>query len=531
MELDAKVKERLRSSKGYDLIMSAEEAAAMVKDGMVLGVSGFTASGYPKAVPHALAERGKRGEKFKVDVYSGASLGPEIDTEMTEAGILGYRMPYMTDNVFRKAVNSGKCDYVDMHLSQSAQYVNYGILPKIDIAIVEALAINEDGSIVPTTSVGNTPSFIRQADKVIVELNTLQPMGLEGMHDCIILDNPPHRKPIDIESPSDRIGKPYMECGWDKICAIVITDIQDGLRPLGAISEDSQKIADNIIDFLNGEVKAGRLTDTLLPIQSGVGSVANAVLYGLKDSEFHDLTCFTEVVQDSMLELIKAGKVTCASTTAITPSPEMKERFDKECDLYKGKLIFRPEDISNNPEVIRRLGVIAMNTALECDIYGNVNSTHVNGSGMMNGIGGSGDFSRNGGITIFSTVSTAKNGKLSSIVPFCSHIDHTEHDVQVIVTEQGYADLRGLTPKQRAVKIIENCAHPDYKDMLMDYFRRACEQSKLQTPHILEEAFSWHVRAIKTGTMKPAPEKTADAACSDAAEKKLLRLKQMRRSR
>jgi succinyl-CoA:acetate CoA-transferase len=502
MELDPKVKERLRSEKGNDLIMSAEQAAEMIKDGMVLGVSGFTASGYPKAVPHALAERGKNGEKFKVDVYSGASLGPEIDTEMTEAGILGKRMPYMTDKAFRKAVNTGVCDYVDMHLSQSAQYVNYGVMPKIDIAIVEALAINEDGSIVPTTSVGNTPSFIRQADKVIVELNTLQPLSLEGMHDCIILDNPPNRQPIAITNPGDRIGKPYMECGWDKIAAIVITDIQDGLRPLGAISEDSQKIADNIIEFLNGEVKAGRLTDTLLPIQSGVGSVANAVLYGLLDSDFHDLTCYTEVVQDSMLELIKAGKVVRASTTAITPSPEMKEKFDQECELYKDKLIFRPEDISNNPEVIRRLGVIAMNTALECDIYGNVNSTHVNGSGMMNGIGGSGDFSRNGGITIFSTVSTAKNGNISSIVPFCSHIDHTEHDVMVIVTEQGFADLRGCTPKERAVKIINNCAHPDYKDMLMDYYERACKESALQTPHLLEEAFSWHIKAMKTGSMK-----------------------------
>ncbi|NLD11312.1 acetyl-CoA hydrolase/transferase family protein [Aminicella lysinilytica] len=502
MELDPKVKERLRSDKGASLIMSADEAAAMVKDGMVLGVSGFTASGYPKAVPHALAERGKRGEKFKVDVYSGASLGSEIDTEMTEAGILGKRMPYMTDKTFRKAVNTGACDYVDMHLSQSAQYVNYGVMPKIDMAIVEALAINEDGSIVPTTSVGNTPSFIRQADKVIVELNTLQPLSLEGMHDCIILDNPPNRKPINITKPNDRIGKPYMECGWDKIAGIVITDIQDGLRPLGAISEDSQKIADNIIEFLNGEVKAGRLTDTLLPIQSGVGSVANAVLYGLLESDFHDMTCFTEVVQDSMLELIKAGKVNCASTTAITPSPEMKEKFDKECELYKGKLVFRPEDISNNPELIRRLGVISMNTALECDIYGNVNSTHVNGSGMMNGIGGSGDFSRNAAITIFSTVSTAKHGDISSIVPFCSHIDHTEHDVMVIVTEQGFADLRGCTPKERAVKIIQNCAHPDYRDKLMDYFERACKESALQTPHLLDEAFSWHIKAMKTGSMK-----------------------------
>lgn len=502
MKLDNSVQERLRNQKCYKLITTAEKAAEFVKDGMVVGVSGFTASGYPKAVPHALAERGKSGNKFKIDLYSGASIGPEIDTEMTEAGVIHKRLPYITDSVLRKAVNNGDVQYIDMHLSHSSQYVNYGTLPKIDIAIVEALAINDDGSIIPTTSVGNTPAYIAQADQVIVELNVLQPLSLEGMHDIVMIKNPPHREPIKLTNPADRIGSTSIPCGFDKIKAIVITDIQDRLRPLGSISEDSQKIASNIISFLEGEVALGRMTNSLLPIQSGVGSVANAVLYGLLDSEFDNLTCFTEVVQDSMLELIKAGKVACASTTAITPSPSMKEKFDQECDHYKGKLILRPEDISNNPELIRRLGVIAMNTALECDIYGNVNSTHVMGTKMMNGIGGSGDFARNGAITIFSTSSLAKDGNISSIVPMVSHVDHTEHDVMVIVTEQGYADLRGLSPRERALKIINNCAHPNYKAQLMDYFNRACAKVGGQTPHILEEALSWHIKFKDTGSMK-----------------------------
>lgn len=502
MVRDNRVRERLRNESAFELITTAEEAAALIDNGMVIGVSGFTPSGYPKAVPLALAERVKRGEKIKVDIYSGASVGPEIDTALTEVGAIRKRLPYLTNATIRKAINNGEVEYDDMHLSHSTQYINYGVLPKVDIALVEALAITEDGNIIPTTAVGNTPSFVKQADKVIVELNLHQPIGLEGMHDCLVMDNPPDRKPINITKPSDLIGKPYIECGMNKIAAIVITDLQDKTRPLTALDDTSRAIAANIIRFLEGEVEAGRLTDTLLPIQSGVGSVANAVLYGLLDSEFHDLTCYTEVVQDSMLELIKSGKVTCASTTAVSPSPEMKEKFDSEIDLYKGKLIFRPEEISNNPEVARRLGVIAMNTALEVDIYGNVNSTHVMGSGMMNGIGGSGDFARNGAITIFSTASLAKNGDISSIVPMVSHVDHTEHDVMVIVTEQGYADLRGCSPKERAVKIINNCAHPDYRDKLMDYFNRACRSGAQHTPHILEEALSWHIKYQKTGTMK-----------------------------
>ena len=492
---------RLRDKRALSLVMPAEEAAKLIKDGMTVGVSGFTPSGYPKAVPLALAERAQNGENIKIDLYSGASVGPEIDTALTEAGVIRKRLPYHTNAAVREKVNEGEIEYIDMHLSQSTQYVNYGMLNKIDIAIVEGLAITEEGHIIPTTAVGNAPSFIKNADKVIVEINLKKPMSLEGMADIVLLDNPPYRKPINICSPSDRIGAPYMECGFDKIAAIVITDMQDKARALGEVDEISAKISDNIIKFFEKEVYEGRLSKSLLPLQSGVGSVANAVLYGLCDSEFENLTCYTEVVQDSMLDLIRTGKATVASTTALSPSPAALERFLEEVDFFKEKIILRPQEISNNPEIIRRLGVIAMNTAIEADIYGNVNSTHIMGSKMMNGIGGSGDFSRNGAITIFSTPSTAKGGKISSIVPMVSHVDHTEHEVMVLVTEQGYADLRGLSPKERAIKIIENCAHPDYRDELMSYFKRACDSSALHTPHILTEALSWHSRFQDTGSM------------------------------
>ncbi|MCI6820859.1 MAG: acetyl-CoA hydrolase/transferase family protein [Clostridiales bacterium] len=492
---------RLRDMRALSLVMSAEEAAELVKDGMTVGVSGFTPSGYPKAVPLALAERAKNGEDIKIDLYSGASVGPEIDTALTEAGVIRKRLPYHTNATIRGKINEGEIEYIDMHLSQSTQYINYGTLNKIDIAIVEGLAITEEGHIIPTTAVGNAPSFIKNADKVIVEINLKKPMSLEGMADIVVLDNPPNRKPINICSPSDRIGTPYMECGFDKIAAIVITDMQDKTRPLGEVDDTSRKISDNIIKFFEKEVSEGRLSPSLLPLQSGVGSVANAVLYGLCESEYENLTCYTEVVQDSMLDLIRTGKATVASTTALSPSPAALEKFLDEVDFFRDKIILRPQEISNNPEVIRRLGVIAMNTAIEADIYGNVNSTHIMGSKMMNGIGGSGDFSRNGAITIFSTPSTAKGGKISSIVPMVSHVDHTEHEVMVLVTEQGYADLRGLSPKERAVKIIENCAHPDFKDELMDYYKRACDSSALHTPHILSEALSWHSRFLDTGSM------------------------------
>ena len=496
------IRQRVRNDQAESLIVSAEKAAELVKDGMIIGVSGFTPSGYPKAVPVALAERAKRGDKFQVDIYSGASLGPEIDTLMTESGIIRKRLPYHTDATIRKAINMGKVQYVDMHLSQAPQYVNLGFLPKPDMAIIEALAITEEGDLILTTAVGNTPTFVKCVDDVIVEIAMQKPLALEGMHDIYITENPPHRKPINICKVDDRIGTTYVKCGWDKIKAIVISDYIDQTRPLAEITEDARKISDHIIDFLKKEVSAGRMDNSLLPLQSGVGSVANAVLYGLCESDFSELTCYTEVIQDSMLDLLRCGKATFASTTAISPSPEGQVRFFDDIEFFKDKIVFRPQEISNNPEVARRLGVIAMNTALEIDIYGNVNSTHVLGKKMMNGIGGSGDFSRNAAISIFTTSSIAKGGEISSVVPMCPHVDHTEHEVMVVVTEQGYADLRGLSPKERAVEIITKCAHPDYRDMLMDYFERACREQPCQTPHILDEALSWHSRLEKTGSMR-----------------------------
>jgi succinyl-CoA:acetate CoA-transferase len=207
-------------------------------------------------------------------------------------------------------------------------------------------------------------------------------------------------------------------------------------------------------------------------------------------------------MQDAMLDLIDAGKLTFASGTSITPSPEGLKRFYDRIDEYRKKIILRPQEISNSAEVIRRLGVMAMNTALEADIYGNCNSTHMFGARMVDGIGGSGDFSRNAYLSIFLTPSTAKGGAISRIVPYVTHVDHTEHEVHVIVTEQGVADLRGLDPREKVRRIINNCAHPDYRSALWEHYNRAEKNVGGHTPILLYDAFSWHTRFNETGTMK-----------------------------
>ena len=252
------------------------------------------------------------------------------------------------------------------------------------------------------------------------------------------------------------------------------------------------------------EIAAGRLPENPGPIQSGVGSVGNAVLSCLASSGFHGLSMYTEVMQDSALNLIEQGVFDFVSTSSIALGEENRRRFYENIDFFKDKILLRPQEITNHPEVVRRLGVISLNTPIEVDIYGNVNSTHIMGTKMMNGIGGSGDFARNARVCIFATESVAKGGLISCIVPMVSHVDQTEHDVQVIITEQGIADLRWKTPRERAELIIENCAHPDYRPMLREYYEHALDVAAgKQTPHDLAQALSWHQRFLATGTMKP----------------------------
>jgi len=492
-----------------DKIMTAEEAALFIPAGANVGMSGFTGSGYPKAVPAALVARmteaKERGERFAVSVWTGASTAPELDGALAEVEGVDLRMPYQSDPVSRAKINAGLMEYMDIHLSHVAQMVWEGFFGHMDIAVVEVAGITEDGNLIPSTSVGNNKTWIDQADKIILEVNSAQPLELSGMHDIYYgTALPPNRKPLQITDPSDRIGVPYFTCPPEKIIAIVETNSPDRNTPFKPLDADSKQIAGHVIDFLSHEVKKGRLPESLLPLQSGVGNIANAVMSGLGEGPFRNLTAYTEVIQDGMLELLKSGTLKMVSATAFSLSADGMAELNANIEDYSKRIILRPQEISNHPEVIRRLGCLAMNGMLEADMYGNVNSTHLMGSSIVNGIGGSGDFARNALVAMFLSPSTAKGGSISCIVPMVSHVDHTEHDTHVVVTEQGLADLRGLPPRRRAQQIIDNCAHPDYRPALQDYLDRATANAGKHTPHLLNESLSWHARFLETGTMQPA---------------------------
>lgn len=485
-------------------ILTPQEAAELINHDDNLCLSGFTASGTPKVVTQALAERAikehEAGRPFKVNVFTGASTNRWADGALAAANAINRRTPYQSTPELRQRINNHDCHYFDLHLSELAQKVRYGVYGDINVAIIEVADVMDNGEVVLGTGVGNVPTYAALAKKVILELNTKLPKKLHGFHDIYMPLDPPYRREIPVYKPSDRIGAPTLKIDPAKIVGVVHSNSYDGIKGFSELDDTTLQIGANVCGFLIGELRAGRLPKEFLPIQSGVGNVANAVLFGLAEAkEIPQFEMYTEVIQDAVIELMKQGRCKFGSTCSLTISDKLEEELFSNIDFFRDKLVLRPAEISNNPEVIRRLGLITMNTALEADIYGNINSTHVLGTRMMNGIGGSGDFTRNGYLSIFSCPSITKGGMISNIVPMVAHVDHSEHSVDVIITEQGVADLRGLDPVQRAKVVIENCAHPIYRPLLREYLSFG---KSGQTNITVEAALAFHAAFKANGDMR-----------------------------
>jgi succinate CoA transferase len=486
--------------------LTAAEAASLIRHGDTVGWSGFTPAGSPKAVPAALAERARAehaaGRPFRIGVLTGASTGRSLDGALARADAIAFRAPYQSDPDLRAAINAGRVRFTDMHLSQFPQAVRAGVLGPVDWAVIEACDLDDRGGVVLTTAVGAAPTFAACAPRIIVECNRAHPAALRGLHDLHTPADPPHRASIPILAPGDRIGSPVLAIPRNRIVGVVETDVDDETDVFRPGDATTTRIGAHVVDVLAAEVAAGRIPADAVRLQSGVGETANAVLRALgSHPDIPVFTMYTEVIQDAVLDLIRQDRIRMASGSSLTISPEARRRLYADLPALRDRLVLRPQEITNSPEVVRRLGVIACNTALEADLGGNVNSTHVLGSRMMNGIGGSGDFTRNAALAIFVCPSTAKGGAISTIVPQVSHADHSEHSVQIIVTEQGVADLRGLTPAERARRIIGHCAHPDYRDLLLGYLAR-CDAG--HAPYAMTAATALHRHFLRTGDMRGA---------------------------
>ncbi|WP_036879480.1 succinate CoA transferase [Xylanibacter oryzae] len=487
--------------------ITAAEAAAMIKNGENIGLSGFTPAGAAKAVTKELAKiaiaEHESGRPFQVGLFTGASTGQSTDGDLSNAQAIKFRAPYTTNGDFRKHVNAGEIAYNDMHLSHMAQELRYGFMGDVDWAILEVCDIEEGPDMCKaylTAAGGISPTIARLAKHVVLELNSFHSKGAKYLHDVYEPLDPPYREAIPLLHVGDRIGKPYVEIDPKKIVGVVECDIPDEARSFKDSDPVTTQIGMNVAGFLLNDMHRGIIPRSFLPLQSGVGSTANAILGALgQDKNVPDFDIYTEVLQDCVVDMMLNGRVKNASACSLTVTNECLKQVYDNIDYFKHHLTLRQSEISNSPEVIRRLGVIAINTAIEVDIYGNANSTHICGTKMMNGIGGSGDFERNAFISIFTCSSVAKGGMISAIVPMVSHQDHSEHDVNIIATEQGVADLRGKSPMQRAQLIIENCAHPDYKQLLWDYLKIA---KGGQTHHYLPAAFAMHDSLARKGDMR-----------------------------
>lgn len=502
----------LVTARGFSIMTSgfptltAVEAAALIKNDETIGFGGFTPAGSPKAVSREIAQRAivehEAGRPFAVGVVTGASTGPSLDGVLAKSDAIKFRTPYQSDPDLRKRINTGKTRFFDMHLSQLPQAVRYGFLGPMDWAIVEVCDVQPNGEVTLTSSVGASPTFLHQAKRVILELNKRHPAALRGFHDIYEPQDPPTRQHIPIYAPQDRIGTETVKIDPAKIVGVVHTDLDDEVSAFDEPNDVTRRIGENVANFLAGEIRESRVPREFLPIQSGVGNIANAVLFAMgSHPDIPAFNMYTEVIQDSVIQLMRDGRIPFASGSSLTISNGVMADLYRDLEQFRGRLLLRPQEISNNPEVVRRIGIISINTALELDVYGNVNSTHVMGRQMMNGIGGSGDFTRNAFISIFTCPSLVKGGKISPIVPMVTHLDHSEHSVQIIVTEQGVADLRGKSPHERASLIIKKCAHPEYRPLLEAYLKLGGET---HTPQTFDNAYAFHRAFLADGDMRKA---------------------------
>ncbi|MFH2043293.1 MAG: acetyl-CoA hydrolase/transferase C-terminal domain-containing protein [Acidobacteriota bacterium] len=492
--------QRIRSKELREKVTSPREAARLIRDGMTLGIGVAPHSACPKTFFRALAEE-FRG-KGKIRLLTGGPAPYEVDGLLAEAEIYERRLGQFSDGTLLKAANERKFPVVDTRTGVMPHHVRDGRYGKIDVAVIQAALIREDGGIVPTTTCLDAPSYTVLADKIIVEINPEVPAEIEGIHDIYIPEVAPRRRPIPLTHAGERIGVPYIPVDSGRIAAILCSEIPDTPPQSTSVDSVSQKIADHLVDFFEREVKRGRLPRRLLPLQFGIGNIPNALTKTLSPSAFSDLEIYTGAFGDGGLDLIDVGKVRSASASGLYLSREGFERFYRDLPRYKKTIVLRPVVVADCPEVIARLGCIAVNGAIEVDIYGHANSSHIQGSRLLSGVGGSCDFLWNAYLSILVLPSVTRKGAISCIVPMVSHVDHPEHCIDIVITDQGLADLRGLAPVERAERIIQNCAHPDYRDYLRNYLEEAVQTTGGHEPHLLGKAFQLHLEYARKGTMR-----------------------------
>ncbi|GKT10635.1 succinate CoA transferase [Desulforhabdus sp. TSK] len=485
--------------------LTPKEAAEKIPDGATVAFSGFANAGTAKAIPRALAARARMlheaGTPFRIRVLTGGACSETVDEPLAGSEAISWRAAYQSAPALRRQINQQNVEYLDMHLSRVGRTVLVGFFGKLDVAVIEATDVTPDGRVYLSTSIGASPTFLRYADRVLIELNRAHSRRLPEMHDIFIMDPPPRRQPIPIHETMMRMGFPYAQVDPAKVIGIVETDEPDQVPDRGGPSPANRKIAEHVVRFLLDEMEVGRIPREFLPLQVGTGKTANGMMEALGNHpDIPPFRMYTLAIRDWFIQLMEQGKLQGASASSLSLSQAVLKNVYENMDFFVPRIVLRPQEISNDPGVVRRLGVIAVNSAIEVDIYGNANASHVFGTDMVNGIGGNGEFTRNSFLSFIVCPSVARGGRISNVVPMIPHIDDNEHSVQIIVTDQGLADLRGLGPMQRARAIIENCAHPAYRDYLYRYIEKSRPG---HIRHDLDTCFELHLNLMEHGAMLP----------------------------
>ena len=488
------LRDRIRCRELLDKVTTVQEAAEYVQDGMTVGIGS-------DLVPFCreLERQEKEGRRLRLQLWSGVAF-LHADRHLGKAGAIRRRIGQQV--LMKGPINAGQVDYLDAPLGSFYQSIRGGELGPLDLAVVEAVEITPEGNLIPGYRLHDMPNFVQAADRVIVQISAAYPPGFGGMHDVYLPPHPPRGKPIPIYRVDDRAGTPYIPLDPGRVAAVYVSDQPETIDTADSADEVSRRVSHHLMTFLREEAAKGKLPPSLLPMEIGLGGIPTAFLRELGESEFESLEFYSAVLNDGIVDLMARGKVRAASGTGFFLSPRGEEKLLRNLETYRTRTVLRPVEVSDCPEVIARLGVLALNGAIEADIYGNVNSSHVMSGDVVSGVGGAGEFAMNALLSVILMPSTVRGGSISSLVPMTSHVDIPEHGVDVIVTEQGLADLRGLTPKERAEKIVRTCAHPAYQPLLLEYFQRAVKAGGGHEPHLLDEALSFHQRFLKTGSMK-----------------------------
>jgi|OSPMetMinimDraft_2_1075162.scaffolds.fasta_scaffold00468_5 acyl-CoA hydrolase len=481
--------ERIRDKDLEGKIVDPMEAVNFIPKRGVLAFAGMAGTAYPKVIPRALAERVKNDKEFGYVILNGGSVGEDFDEAISKVNIMRRYPLGSSSERLRKEVNSRSFEVSDLWLFEFSRWIRFNVFKRrigeIDVAVIEATAITEGGEVIPSLSLDSAPSFVESAKKVIIEVSLKKP-ELSGIHDVY-----PFKVGdlIPIRGVLDRIGEKGLKIPKGKIAAIVLSNYDDSEKIHYSKGEEIDlKVAENIISFLSGEIKedenlrGGRFT-----LQPGAGPIASLMSRRISELEV-ELGIWGEVASTSWLPTLSENVRGISSAVLYTLPGERKYRevLYNEFEEFKKKVVIRPYEIANNPQVILRFNHVVIQQAIEVDLFGNANITHI-GDNLYGGVGGSGDHTRPSYLTIIALPSITSSG-ISRIVPITTHVSLPGHDVDIVITEQGWADLRLLSPTERAKEIIDKCSHPKHKDWLWDYYSSIIKQ-RGHSPINIEKAF------------------------------------------